>query len=393
MKCLLKCSLVLLLAATGRAQADTIKIVSSFPLTGSANALTSAMVNGIRLAIDDAGGKVAGFDIEYESMDDASPERGTWDPNLVAANADKAVRDPDVMAMIGTYNSGSAKIMMPKLNLAGLAMVSPANTWPGLTKPGIGEPNEPAVYRPSGSINYVRVVPADDIQGALGAKWAKEMGATKVFIIHDRELYGKGIATIFERSAAPLGLKVVGVEGIDARAANYRSLATKIRQLTPDVIYLAGVTQSNMGQVAKDIRGSGIKAKLLVPDGCFEPAFLEAAGRANLEGSTYATFGGVPPEMLDARGKEFYAKYRQRYGVEPESYGIYAYESAQVVFEGIRRAGKKDRKAILDAILGIRNFDGVLGKWSFDQNGDTTLTSMSGYLVQDGTFKFVKSLQ
>src|SRR5688572_13831954 len=157
-----------------------IKIWSSLPRTGSANAQTTTIVNGIRLAIEDAGGKVGDFQIIYEDKDDASAKKGDWDPEVEAANADNAVKDPDVMAYIGTYNSGAAKISMPVLNKAGLLMVSPANTYPGLTKPGMGEANEPAVYRPSGKVTYLRVVPADDMQGAVGAKWAQSMGAKKV---------------------------------------------------------------------------------------------------------------------------------------------------------------------------------------------------------------------
>ena len=151
-----------LLSGIAHAQSEVIKIVSSLPRTGSANTQSTTMVNGIKMAIDEVGGKIGPYTIAYEDWDDASPERGAWDPAIEAANADKAIKDPDVMAYIGTYNSGAAKISMPKLNAAGVVMVSPANTWPGLTKPGIGEANEPMVYRPSGKVTYYRVVPADD---------------------------------------------------------------------------------------------------------------------------------------------------------------------------------------------------------------------------------------
>src|SRR5262249_5692865 len=152
-----------------------------------------------------------------------SPQRGQWDPAVESQNAEKAIRDPDVMGYIGTYNSGASKISMPILNNASLVMVSPANTYPGLTKPGLGEPQEPKVYQPTGKLNFFRVVPADDIQGAFGAEWAKELGAKKVFVLHDREVYGQGIATFFKSNAEKLGLTVLGFEGIDNRASNYKS--------------------------------------------------------------------------------------------------------------------------------------------------------------------------
>ncbi|MFN8390622.1 MAG: branched-chain amino acid ABC transporter substrate-binding protein [Bdellovibrionota bacterium] len=385
-------SLSALLCQAAVADDTTIKLVSSLPRTGSANAQTTSMVNGIKMAIDEVGGKVGSYTVTYEDWDDASPERGAWDPAIEAANADKAVKDPDVMAYIGTYNSGAAKISMPKLNQAGLAMVSPANTWPGLTKPGIGEPNEPKVYRPSGKVTYFRVVPADDIQGYIAAKFSKDQGAKKIFIIHDGELYGKGIAQMFKKSAGPLGLDIVGFEQIDTKASNYRSLAVKIKQYSPDIVYFGGTTQTNAGQLAKDLVAAGVSGKFMVPDGCFESAFIDAAGKENLEGRVFITFGGVPGAQLTGKGKEFYENYKKRFGIEPEGYSAYGYESAKVALDAIRRAGKKDRAAIVDALAATKDFEGALGKWSFDANGDTSLKTMSVNTVKDGQFAFVKLL-
>ncbi|MGD1020156.1 MAG: branched-chain amino acid ABC transporter substrate-binding protein [Verrucomicrobiia bacterium] len=382
--------LMMVCSVARAADSPLIKIVSSLPRTGSATAQAQTMVNGIRMAIEEAGGKVGDFTIAYEDWDDASPERGQWDPAVEAANAQKAVQDPDIMAYIGTYNSGAAKIAMPILNKASLVMVSPANTYPGLTKPGTGEANEPQVYRPSGKINYFRVVPADDIQGEVAAEWAKELGVKKVFVLHDRELYGKGVADVFKRACGRLGIQVVGYEGIDPKAANYRSLVTKIKSTDADMVYFGGTTQTNAGQIAKDLVAGGAKVKLMVPDGCREQALIESAGKDNLDDRTYVTFGGLPPSQLQGRGKEFYENYKKKYNAEPEAYAVYGYEAARVVLEGIKRAGKKDRAAITDAIASLRDFDGVLGKWSFDQNGDTSLKVMAVEEVKDGKFTPVK---
>ena len=389
---LLLCLVVLGMACSAVLAADSpvIKIVSSLPRTGSANAQAQTMVNGIKMAIEEAGGKVGDFTVAYEDWDDASPERGQWDPAVEAANAQKAVKDPDIMAYIGTYNSGAAKISMPILNQASLVMVSPANTYPGLTKPGTGEANEPQVYRPSGKINYFRVVPADDIQGEVAATWAKELGVKRVFILHDRELYGKGVADVFKRACGKLGIQVVGYEGIDPKAANYRSLVTKIKGTDADLVYFGGTTQTNAGQLAKDLVAVGVRAKLMLPDGCREQALIDAAGKDNLDDRTYVTFGGLPPSQLKGRGRDFYENYKKKYNAEPEAYAVYGYEAGRVVLEGIKRAGKKDREAIRAAIAGLRDFDGVLGKWSFDQNGDTSLKVMVVETIKDGKFTPVR---
>lgn len=381
--------LCLLLAALA-AHGETIKIVSSLPRTGSANAQTTTMVNGIKMAVDETGGKVAGFDVVFEDWDDASPERGAWDPALEAANAQRAVKSTDIMAYIGTYNSGAAKIAMPILNQANLVMISPANTYPGLTKPGMGEANEPAVYRPSGKVSYFRVVPADDIQGDVAAQYAKEVGIKKAFILHDRELYGKGVADVFQRVAKKLKIEVAGYEGIDNKAANFRSLATKIKSTGADLVYFGGTTQSGAGQLAKDLVAGGVKAKLMMPDGCRENALIESAGRENLEGRAYVTFGGLPPSQLKGKGREFYEAYKKKYNAEPEAYAVYGYEAGKVALEGIKRAAKKDRDAIRAAVAGIQDYEGALGKWSFDPNGDTTLKVMMVEEIKGRQFTPVK---
>src|SRR5262245_13794715 len=157
-------------------EGGVIKIVSSLPRTGSAKAQPDTIVNGIRMALEEAGWKVGDFTLKYEDLDDATATAGQWTAEKEAANADQAIKDPDVMVYIGTYNSGAAKVSIPLLNKANLLMISPANTWPGLTKPKRGDPGEPEVYRPTGKLNYTRVVPADDIQGAAGGGMGAEAG-------------------------------------------------------------------------------------------------------------------------------------------------------------------------------------------------------------------------
>ena len=372
--------------------AKTIVIVSSLPRTGSANAQTTTIVNGIKLALSEVNGQVDGWTIEYKDLDDASPQRGNWDPAVEAQNANSATKDATCVGYIGTFNSGAAKVAMPILNRAGIAMVSPANTYPGLTKPGKGEKNEPMVYRPTGTINYFRIVPTDDLQGVVAADWAKQLGVKKVFILNDRELYGKGIAEVFRDQSTSIGIEVVGYEGTDSKAANYRSLVTKLKAVSPDLVYFGGTTQTNAGQIAKDLRAGGYEGMYMVPDGCFVQAFIEAAGDSNLNGKTFITFGGLPPDQLTGTGAKFRDAYRLKYGSEMEAYAAYGYEAARVILQAIATAKTKDRAGVLAAVAATKDFDGVLGKWSFDSNGDTSSRVLSGQTVTDGKFAFVKVL-
>jgi branched-chain amino acid transport system substrate-binding protein len=345
------------------------------------------------MALEEANNRVGGATIVYEDLDDATPARGAWDAGKEAENANRAVNDPDVMVYLGTFNSGAAKVSIPIANRANLAMISPANTYPGLTKKVEGvEPNEPDVYYPTGRRNYARVVPADDLQGAVGANWAKQVGAQRVYVLDDTELYGHGIAVVFADTARKIGLTVLGgPEGIDPKASDYRALATKIRGTNPDLVYYGGITQNNVGKLLKDLRAVvGNNVKFMGPDGIFEQAFLDDAGDA-AEGA-YITFGGVGPSKLTGKGAEWYRAYKAKYNAEPEAYAAYGYDSMKVALEAIQRAGRKDRAAIRDAVMATRDYDGVLGKWSFDQNGDTSLTTMSGRQVKDGKFDDANSV-
>jgi branched-chain amino acid transport system substrate-binding protein len=369
-----------------------VKIVSSLPRTGSAKQQTDTIVRGIRMALEEAEWRVGPFRIEYLDLDDATAAAGQWTSEAEAANARRALQDPDVVAYIGTYNSGAAKVSMPILNLGDLLMVSPANTAVGLTKPGLGVPGEPQVYRPTGRLNYVRVVPADDLQGPLSADWAKHRGVRRVYILDDNEVYGKGIADLFDERCREIGIEVLGHDSIDAKAQEFKSLMASVKAASPDLVYFGGTTQSKGGQLAKDMASAGINALLMVPDGCREQVFIDSAGAANLEGRCFVTFGGLPPEKLTGKGSDFVEKYRQRYGEPPEAYAVYGYEAACVALRAIREAGSKDRRAIADAALAIREFDGALGRWGFDDNGDTTLRTLTVSGVRDGHFVFEEIL-
>lgn len=367
-----------------------IKIVSSLPRTGSFVGSSNSMVNGYKLALELVNSQVAGAKIELLDWDDAGPIPGKpgefkWDGVKEAENATKAVNDADVMVYLGTYNSGAAKIAIPILNRANMVMISPGNTYPGLTKPGKGEPNEPTIYRPTGVPNYSRVIAADDLQGAAGANWAKQIGVRRVYILDDTELYGHGIAVVFAETARRIGLEIVGGPvGIDIKAPDYKALAAKLRNISPDLIYYGGITDNNAAQLIKDLRTAvGPNVKFMGPDGIYEKAFITAAGKT-AEG-TLVTFPGVHPSKLGGKGAGFYEAYKAKYG-EPEAFAAYAYEAMMVALNAIQKAGVKDRAAIRDAVFATSEFDGILGKWSFDENGDTTLTEMSGRMIVNDNF-------
>src|SRR5512141_426708 len=385
----------------------TLKIVSSLPMTGSSLTQTQTLVNSMQLRLAQANNQACGgkYTLAYEAWDDASAALGQWDPAVETENGNKAAADPSIIAYLGTFNSGAAKLSIPILNQANLVMISPANTYAGLTKPGLGEAGEPDKYYPNGVRNYARVVTADDVQGAVDANFMSDkLGVKTVYILDDQQLYGKGVADVFEATAKSLGMNVLGHEGIDTKAADYKALMQKISTSNngnpPDGIFVGMVIDSNAAQLLKDkvaIMGDNNKVKYMGPDGVQTQAFIDGAGADVAEGA-YASVAGLAPENYTDAGKKFLTDYEAKYGKLTEPYAIYGYEAMNVLLKAIEDVcasggDPTDRAAVTKAVFAIKDFDGVLGKWSFDENGDTTLTSMTIYQVQGGAYKAVDTVQ
>ena len=399
---------VMLSACAGGAAsaAKTLKIVSSLPMTGASLTQTQTIVNAEQLRLAQANNQACGgkYTISYEAWDDASAALGKWDPAVETENGNKAAADNSIVAYLGTFNSGAAKLSIPILNQAGpLVMVSPANTYAGLTKDAThgAEADEPGKYYPSGVKNYARVVTADDVQGAVDAKFmSSQLGVKTVYILDDQELYGKGVADVFEKTAKESGMTVVGHEGIDPKAADYKALMTKISTsnngAAPDGIFVGMVVDNNAAQLLKDkvaIMGDNTKVKYMGPDGIQTQAFIDGAGKDVAEGA-YASVAGLSFDNFNDSGKKFLTDYEAKYGKLTEPYAVYGYEAMNVVLAAIENVCKaggdpSDRATLTKAVMGTKDFNGVLGTWSFDANGDTTLTDMTVYQVKSGAYTAV----
>ena len=381
--------------SSGGGSKGEIEVWSSLPRQGSSKGQTDTIVNAINMALAEKNNTAGGYTIKYSDKDDSTAAAGKWDEATEIKNANDAVADDKLVAYIGTFNSGAAKLSIPILCGKGMVMVSPANTYPGLTKAGKGEADEPDKYYPNGCTrNYFRVVAADDLQGLAGAKWAAKLGAKNVYVLDDTELYGKGIADVFNKEAPGQGLTVLGRDGIDGKATDYKALAEKIKATNPDLVYFGGITQNNAGQLWRDLRDAMPSVKLMGPDGILEDAWIQAAGEA-AEG-TYITFGGLPADKLTGKGADFLKNYNAKYpNNPPQAYTAYGYEAAGTVLAAIEKAAATNpadtaalRAAVLKAVAETKDYEGALGKWSFNAEGDTTLTAMSGNIVKDGKFAF-----
>src|SRR5215211_3643892 len=359
----------------------TIKVYSSWPRTGSMEGIGVDAYEAAKLAFADFGNMAGGFAIEYVPLDSGiAANNGGWDPGVESSNANQAIADADCMAYMGTYNSGAAKISIPIINEAGMAMISFANTYSGLTKdvPGVEE-GEPDVYYPSGKRNYSRVIASDDIQGALGARWAVESkGVKAAYVLDDQSLYGHGVAQVFNDTLKEMGAEVLGFEGYDPKAPDYQALMTKVADAGPGLVYVGATVENNPSKVLLDMRSlmPTDDVIFLGPDGLNAQALIEGAGDA--ANGAFLTFAGLPTNELEGPGADYFTRMSEILGHAPDGYSTYSYDSTVAVIQAIDKAGEKDRGKILDALMGTTNFTSLVGKtWSFTETGDIDTPSMS----------------
>ena len=361
-------------------------IASDLPLEGSGRTQTSQMTRAIKFILTQHGWKAGKYSLAYQSCDDATAQAGKWDSGKCSANANAYAQNSSLLGVIGTFNSGCAEIIVPILNRAAngpIAMVSPANTYVGLTHPGPGTAaGEPGKYYPTGKRNYARVVAADDYQGAADALLTKSLGIKKVFILNDKEAYGLGVATNTKNAATKLGIKIVGFTAWDGKASSYEALAVKIKSSGAQGVFLGGLICENGGKVIKDIAAGAPGVKILAPDG-FTPvsAVVQQAGQAS-EGMTVSV-AGLPNSALKGAGAAFVKAFTKADHKAPDPYSVYAAQAAEA-FVGAIAQSTGTRADIAKQIFKIHLKNSILGTLSFNANGDVTANPVTIYKVKGG---------
>jgi branched-chain amino acid transport system substrate-binding protein len=357
-------------------------VASDLPLQGAGRAQTTEMVAAAKFALKQRNFKAGSHNIGFQSCDDSTAQAGAWDSATCAKNARTYASNKSVIGIIGTFNSGCAKIEVPVLNRANpgpVAMVSPANTGVGLTKSGLGaDPGEPDKYYPTGKRNYARVVARDDIQGPADAMWTKQLGVKKVFVLNDKQTYGFGVATTYKKAAQTLGLQVTGFQGWDAKQSSYEALANTIKQSGAEAVFLGGIICNNGSKLIKDLHQGLPDAKLIAPDGFSDP---KSNGPA-FEGF-WVSVAGQPPKNLKGEGAKFVKDFSAQIGGTPNPYSAYGAQAMDVVLDAIAKSDGT-RGSVASKLFGLKITNGILGTFTLDQNGDTSLNPITMY-QQKGT--------
>jgi branched-chain amino acid transport system substrate-binding protein len=352
----------------------TFIIASDLPLQGAIRKQTVQISRAMIWALQQKGWKAGSTTIGYQSCDDSTAQSGGWDSAKCATNARLYATNTSVMAVVGTFNSGCAKIEVPILNRAHpgpVLMVSPANTNPGITKKW--DPGEPQKYYPTGTRNYARVVATDDVQGPADALWSQVQHWTKVFVLNDKQTYGFGVAKTYQAAAKKLGIKVVGFQGWDAKASSYEALANAIKASGAQAVFLGGIACNNGAKLMQDIKAVNPGIHLQMPDGFSDPNANGAVGNG-----AYISVAGQPPRSLTGFGATFVKSFGKSIGATPNPYAAYGAQAMLVALQAVA-ARPGDRAKITRTVFGLHVTGGVLGNFTIGAGGDTDALAITIY--------------
>jgi branched-chain amino acid transport system substrate-binding protein len=375
------------------AQQQRVTIYSSLPLQGAARFQSGAVVKGARLALEEAGGMAGPHPVRYISIDDSTARAGTWTPEAASRSARKAARDRSTVGYIGQFNSGSTAISLPILNEAGIAQISPSNTYIGLTRSGPGTTRgEPAKYYPRGPRTYFRLLPNDRVQAAALAAAMRDRGCRRVAIVHDGEVYGAGVGALARRSARRIGLRVVHTSRIRTRSGLRRGVARRLRRSRAQCVAYTGITANGAVPLFRQVARELPRAQLFGSDGIAEAGFSDPSeggvpgrvGRRVLLTVTTVANSALPPA-----GQAMMQRYSARYS-EPFSdpYAAQGYEAMRLLLDAVAAVGPR-RAAVVRWLRGVRDRKGVVGTYSFDRFGDTTLRDYGLYGIRGGALRWV----
>lgn len=368
---------------TAQAADKIIKVGLDLSLTGADAESAARIKNGALMAFEEINARheLSGYRLEPLILDDGTATAGQYDPAQAATNARKMVTDKDVVAAIGPMMSGAGKAMAPILSQGNLATITPSSTNPDITNPKFADQ-----YKPGGKAIYFRTVTTDAFQGPnLANYFADKLNVKSVYVLDDSGAYGVGIADSFQKRAEENGIKVLGRDRLDPKAADYTAILTKIKALNPDALYYGGVSQAGvkLAKQAYDIIPKAIKGG---GDGMYSAEMLSAVGFPAADG-WYATIAS-PHATEDKSADAWVKKYSGKYNMVPSDYSITAYDAALVIADAVKRviADKKDvnRDNVRDYIqtAKVKTLQGTI---AFDANGYLQDRTISVFQIKKDT--------
>jgi DNA-binding SARP family transcriptional activator/ABC-type branched-subunit amino acid transport system substrate-binding protein len=360
-------------------------IAVDLPLQPGALETTTPMVDAITHQLERRKYMAGRYRVGLQVCDDATPSGVVFDERTCAANARAYVENPSVIGVIGPLTSGCAMIEIPILNRASggpVPIVSPSATVVGLTRrePLAGS-NELGALYPTGQRNFVRVVPADDVQPAAGALVARRLGVKRVYALDAGHQHSALFVDDFVRAARRLGVSVVGRGSWIPGQRGDARVAAAIAQTGADGVFLGIESLPASVRLLTELRARlGPDIQLMAPE-VFDLKTALLAGAA-AEGMTI-TQPGPSNDHLPAIGKRFVASFSKKFDAEPTRYAVAAAQATDVMLDAIARSDGS-RASVTRNLFRTRVSNGILGSFWITPTGDTSLNAVAVYQISGG---------
>jgi branched-chain amino acid transport system substrate-binding protein len=376
------------------ATGNQLAVYSSLPLQGPAAASSAEIVDGERLALSQAGGRIGQFKVGYVSLDDADPQSGKLDPEATSTNAKTAAQDTSTIAYLGELGSAATAVSLPLINAAGILQVSPGSPYVGLTSSLDAGQDEPERFYPSGKRNFGRLQPGDPAQASAQVQLMQSLGVHRLYVLDDQDPFEQPLAELVAAGAQRAGISLAAHDSIATTALTspaYAGEVEKIERTRPDAVFFAGGAQPGPVALWHALHHADPKLLLLGPSTLDDPSFTAAIGAAGAQ--TYLTTPILPLADYPPQAARVLADYRRTFGGRPGPYALYGYEAMSVVLDAIRRAGDRgnDRQAVIDRFFKTTNRRSVLGTYSVLSSGETTLSRYGVNRVSDGHAVFSRA--
>jgi branched-chain amino acid transport system substrate-binding protein len=365
-------------------------IVTQSAFQGSFKGHGVQTAQAIKMVLADRGWRAGDYTVGLQACEETDAKTGIPSAEKCRRNAKAYAENRSVLGLIGPLTSNCATEMLATLNQAAggpLATISGGNTYVGLTRSGPGTaPGEPERYQPTGRRGYARLAPGDDIQGAANALFAERNGANRAFVVQDGSPYGRGLGTAFKVAAERLGLEVVGTAGWKPTAERYPGVAARVLAARADTVFIAGIADNGPRLIAEMSRRLGPEVQLMAGDSFNMPgAIVEEAG-SGAEGLVIS-IAVFPNRELPPAGREFAAEFTKRFSQRPCCFSVHDAQGTMMLLDAIARSDGA-RRRVAEAIMGADVRNGLVGDFSIDENGDTTLNQMGMYRIRDGRIRF-----
>jgi len=382
--------------ASNRIRGNKLSVYVSLPLIGPSRWSGQAALNGVRIALADAHDAVGHYRIVLHPLDDATVSSRGWNPGQTTVNARAAIKNPSTVGYIGDLNSGATAVAIPLLNRADMPQISPTSTAVGLTEGGLqAAPGEPQKYYPDKRRTFVRVIPSDRIQSGVQVQLQREADCGRIVVLDDGEVDGTDAAVSFDYAAQQAGLNVVSTVQYDPNATSYASLAKGIAKKHPTCVLISALPQSHPVALTEAIGRALPDADLFATAGLAEPSYVDPTHGGiplALDPRLTITAGMLGPQDYPSAGQRFLRAYARRYG-PVQSDAIFGYAAMSLLLHAIRAATggvghQVTRSSVLKQLFKTHDLPSVLGTYSIDSNGDTTLDRFGVYRVVDGQLLF-----